>query len=110
MHSVLARMRLERPLESYKVRKEGKLLEFTIVDGDSSQKALEFLGDERQRLKTIEKTPKVEKKAQSRSETSPQQSPELHTRSRSQKSLFEFEETSSDPWSPVLDGSDPNHQ
>ena len=110
MHSVLARMRLERPLESYKVRKEGKLLEFAIVDGDSSQKALEFLEDERQRLKTIEKTPEVEKKSQSRSETSPLQSPELHTRSRSQKSLFEFEETSSDPWSPVLDGSDPNHQ
>ena len=110
MHSVLARMRLERPLESYKVRKEGKLLEFAIVDGDSSQKALEFLEDERQRLKTIEKMPAVEKKEQSRSETSHQQSPELHTRSRSQKSLFEFEETSSDPWSPVLDGSDPNHQ
>ena len=110
MHSVLARMRLERPLESYKVRKEGKLLEFAIVDGDSSQKALEFLEDERQRLKTIEKRPAVEKEAQSRSEISPQQSPELHTRSRSQKSLFEFEETSSDPWSPVLDGSDPNHQ
>ena len=54
MHNVLARMRLETPLGSYKIRKEGKLLDFEIVEGDLRQPALEFLEQEKTRLKSIE--------------------------------------------------------
>ena len=43
MHSVLARMRLETPLGSYKIRKEGKLLELRLLNGETNQPALEFL-------------------------------------------------------------------
>ena len=112
MHSVLARMRLDLPVEAYEMRKEGNLLEFTIVDGDASQSALEFLQYERQRLKSIDeeseekKTEKMEKQEASSSKPTPT----LHTRPRAQKSLFEFEEKSSDPWNPVLDGRDINRQ
>ena len=112
MHNVLARMRLEIPVGSYEVRKEGNLLEFEIVDGDSSRPALEFLKEERLRLKSIEKETKVdasEKNAETSSNDSPK-TPALHTRSRSQKSLFEFGEDAVDPWSPILDGRDINRQ
>ena len=60
MHNVLARMRLEIPVGSYEVRKEGNLLEFEIVDDDSTRPALEFLKEERLRLKSIEKETKVD--------------------------------------------------
>jgi len=112
MHNVLARMRLEIPVGSYEVRKEGNLLEFEIVDGDSSRPALEFLKEERLRLKSIEEETKVdasEKNAETSSNDSPK-TPALHTRSRSQKSLFEFGEDAVDPWSPILDGRDINRQ
>ena len=112
MHSVLARMRLDLPVEAYEMRKEGNLLDFTIVDDDVSQDALEFLQHERQRLKSIEEKPD-EKKTQEVGKieaSSPKQTPTLHTRPRAQKSLFEFEENSSDPWDPVLDGRDINRQ
>ena len=112
MHSVLARMRLDLPVEAYEMRKEGNLLDFTIVDDDVSQDALEFLQHERQRLKSIEEKPD-EKKTQEEGKieaSSPKQTPTLHTRPRAQKSLFEFEENSSDPWDPVLDGRDINRQ
>ena len=99
MHSVLARMRLDLPVEAYEMRKEGNLLDFTIVDDDVSQDALEFLQHERQRLKSIEEKPD-EKKTQEEGKieaSSPKQTPTLHTRPRAQKSLFELEENSSDP-------------
>ena len=112
MHSVLARMRLDLPVEAYEMRKEGNLLEFTIVDGDASQSALEFLQHERKRLKSIEKEPKQKKTEQGEKKeaTASSQSPTLHTRPRAQKSLFEFEENSNNPWNPVLDGRDINRQ
>ena len=87
---------------------EGNLLEFEIVDGDSTRPALEFLKDERLRLKSIERETKVdasEKNAETSSNDSPK-TPALHTRSRSQKSLFDFGEDAADPWSPILDGRD----
>ncbi|CAI8388946.1 MAG: ATP-dependent DNA helicase RecG [Candidatus Poseidoniaceae archaeon] len=112
MHSVLGRMRLEIPLESYKIRKEGKLLEFSIVEGDVTQPALEFLEQEKVRLKSIEKD------SQNASEASMEKqegvktvsAPRLHMRSRSQKSLFDFGNDSNDVWDPVLDGRDINRQ
>ena len=112
MHNVLARMRLETPLGSYKIRKEGKLLDFEIVEGDHRQPALEFLEQEKTRLKSIEPDAERDKQANnenSSSSTSKNQ-PTLHTRARSQKSLFDFEEDTSDPWKPVLDGRDINRQ
>ena len=105
MHNVLARMRLEIPVGSYEVRKEGNLLEFEIVDGDSRRPALEFLKEERLRLKYIEKETKVnasEKNAETSSNDSPK-TPALHTRSPSQKSLVEFGEDAVEPWRPILD-------
>ena len=110
MHSVLARMRLDLPVEAYEMRKEGSLLEFTIHEGETSQGALEFLQNERQRLKSIEKQSekKVIEEKEKKEAITP--SPTLHTRPRAQKSLFEFEENSSDPWNPVLDGRDINRQ
>lgn len=112
MHNVLARMRLETPLGSYKIRKEGKLLDFEIVEGDQRQPALEFLEQEKTRLKSIEPTAEQDKQANSEnSSPSPSNNPPtLHTRPRSQKSLFDFEEDTSDPWKPVLDGRDINRQ
>lgn len=112
MHSVLARMRLETPLGSYKVRKEGKLLEFEIVEGDSTQPALEFLEQEKARLKSIEKEIAEEDESEGGQKSNPKEriTPTLHTRSRSQKSLFDFEEDTTDPWNPVLDGRDINRQ
>ena len=112
MHSVLGRMRLETSLGSYKIRKEGKLLEFSIVDDGSTQAALEFLEQEKVRLKSIEKESEnnsegVKNKSEVVKSTN---SPKLHTRSRSQKSLFDFEEDTSDPWNPILDGRDLNRQ
>ena len=74
--------------------------------------ALEFLKEERLRLKSIEEETKVdasEKNAETSSNDSPK-TPALHTRSRSQKSLFEFGEDAGDPWSPILDGRDINRQ
>jgi len=112
MHSVLARMRLETPLDSYKVRKEGKLLEFVIVEGDSTQPAIEFLEQEKIRLKSIERVDGDEDETKVGQESNPKAGspPTLHTRSRSQKSLFDFEEDTTDPWDPILDGRDINRQ
>ena len=106
MHSVLGRMRLETPLGSYKVRKEGKLLEFSIVEGETNQPALEFLEQEKVRLKSIEKDSQNKSEANSNKKQKGNSTiaPTLHTRSRSQKSLFDFGEDSNDPWDPVLDG------
>ncbi len=112
MHSVLARMRLETPLGSYKVRKEGKLLEFEIVEGDSTQPALEFLEQEKARLKSIEKEIAEEDESEGGQKSNPKEriTPTLHTRSRSQTRLVDFEEDTTDPWNPVLDGRDINRQ
>ena len=112
MHSVLARMRLETPLGSYKIRKEGKLLEFSIVEGETNQPALEFLEHEKVRLKSIEKYSQNNTEADMEKQEGVKTSttPTLHTRSRSQKSLFDFGEDSDDLWSPVLDGRDINRQ
>ena len=112
MHSVLGRMRLETPLGSYKIRKEGKLLEFSIVEGETNQPALEFLEHEKVRLKSIEKYSQNNTEADMEKQEGVKTSttPTLHTRSRSQKSLFDFGEDSDDLWSPVLDGRDINHQ
>ena len=112
MHSVLARMRLETPLGSYKVRKEGEMLEFEIIGDDFKQSALQFLAKERLRLKSIEEDIEDDKNENKTDSSSPKSSkaPTLHTRSRSQKSLFDFEEDNIDPWSPVLDGRDINRQ
>ena len=106
MHSVLGRMRLETPLGSYKVRKEGKLLEFSVVEGETNQPALEFLEQEKVRLKSIEKEAQNKSEANSnkKQKGNSTSAPTLHTRSRSQKSLFDFGEDSNDPWDPVLDG------
>ena len=112
MHSVLGRMRLETPLGLYKIRKEGKLLEFSIVEGERNQPALEFLEQEKLRLKSIEKDSQNNSEANMEKQEGVKTSttPTLHTRSRSQKSLFDFGEDSDDPWSPVLDGRDINRQ
>ena len=112
MHSVLGRMRLETPLGSYKIRKEGKLLEFSIVEGETNQPALEFLEQEKVRLKSIERDTQNNSEAKMEAQEGEKTSiaPTLHTRSRSQKSLFDFGEESDDPWNPVLDGRDINRQ
>ena len=99
-------MRLETPLGSYKIRKEGKLLEFEIVDEEKTQEAIEFLKSERIRLKSIEQEPEHSSDQKETQTLAPSSTPVLHTRSRAQKSLFDFEEDSSDPWNPVLDGRD----
>jgi Fanconi anemia group M protein len=106
MHNVLARMRLETPLGSYKIRKEGKLLEFEIFDEEKTQGAIEFLKSERIRLKSIEQEPENSSKQNETQALAPSSTPVVHMRSRAQKSLFDFEEDSSDPWNPVLDGRD----
>ena len=112
MNSVLARMRLDLPVEAYEMRKEGNLVQFTIHEGDASQSALDFLQHERQRLKSIddESEEKKIKEMEKKEAIASSQTPTLHTRPRAQKSLFEFEENSSDPWNPVLDGRDINRQ
>ena len=112
MHNVLARMRLNKPIDSYVTRKDGNLLDFEIAEGDFRQPALEFLKQERTRLKSIEKETGENKTDQvDKSMSTPKTaSPPLHKRSRSQKSLFDFAEETEDPWSPVLDGRDVNRQ
>ena len=112
MHNVLARMRLNKPIDSYVTRKDGNLLDFEIAEGDFRQPALEFLKQERTRLKSIEQETEENKKDQvDKSMSTPKTaSPPLHKRSRSQKSLFDFAEETEDPWSPVLDGRDVNRQ
>jgi len=68
------------------------------------------LKDERLRLKSIEEVTKEEKIASQEASAKVSKQPDLHTRSRSQKSLFDFEDDSTDPWDPVLDGRDINRQ
>ena len=110
MHNVLARMRLETPIGSFETRKEGNLLEFEVsVDGVKGP-SLTFLKDERLRLKSIEEVTEGEKIASQEATAKVSKQPDLHTRSRSQKSLFDFEDDSTDPWDPVLDGRDINRQ
>ena len=112
MHNVLARMRLNKPIDSYVTRKDGNLLDFEIAEGDFRQPALEFLKQERTRLKSIEQETGENKKDQvDKSMSTPKTaSPPLHKRSRSQKSLFDFADDTEDPWSPILDGRDVNRQ
>jgi len=112
MHNVLARMRLNKPIDSYVTRKDGNLLDFEIAEGDFRQPALEFLKQERTRLKSIEQETGENKKDQvDKSMSTPKTAnPPLHKRSRSQKSLFDFAEETEDPWSPILDGRDVNRQ
>ena len=110
MHNVLARMRLETPIGSFEIRKDGNLLEFEVSVDDIKIPSLTFLKDERLRLKSIEEVAEEEKNASQEATATISKQPELHTRSRSQKSLFDFEEDSTDPWDPVLDGRDINRQ
>ena len=110
MHNVLARMRLETPIGSFETRKEGNLFEFEVSVDDVKGPSLTFLKDERLRLKSIEEFAEDEKIASQEAKTKVSKQPDLHTRSRSQKSLFDFEEDSTDPWDPVLDGRDINRQ
>ena len=112
MHNVLARMRLNKPIDSYVTRKDGNLQDFEIAEGDFRQPALEFLKQERTRLKSIEKETGENKTDHVEKIMSPPKtaSPPLHKRARSQKSLFDFAEETEDPWSPVLDGRDVNRQ
>ena len=112
MHSVLARMRLDIPVGAFEIRKEGKLLDFGIVDGDSKHEALDFLAAERVRLRSIEVKAEndISKNNEGGTSAPPAEKPALHTRSRSQKSLFDFGDDATDPWSPVLDGREINRQ
>jgi Fanconi anemia group M protein len=110
MHNVLARMRLDIPIGSFETRKEGNLFEFEVTMDDVRIPSLKFLEDERLRLKSIESVVEDKDDTLQRATTVTSQQPALHTRSRSQKSLFDFEEDSTDPWDPVLDGRDINRQ
>lgn len=110
MHNVLARMRLDIPIGSFETRKEGNLFEFEVTMDDVRIPSLKFLEDERLRLKSIESVVEDKDDTLQRPTTVTSQQPALHTRSRSQKSLFDFEEDSTDPWDPVLDGRDINRQ
>ena len=110
MHNVLARMRLETSIGSFETRKDGNLLEFEVSVDDIKIPSLTFLKDERLRLKSIEEVAEKEKNASKDATPKISKQPGLHTRSRSQKSLFDFEEDSTDPWDPVLDGRDINRQ
>ena len=110
MHNILTRMRLDIPIESFETRKDGKLLEFQVKEDGKVSSALQFLQDERLRLQSIEQEVEKEKPTSNDDSSMKPKQPKLHTRSRSQKSLFEFEDDSSDPWSPVLDGRDINRQ
>jgi len=110
MHNVLSRMRLETSIGSFETRKDGNLLEFEVSVDDIKIPSLTFLKDERLRLKSIEEVAEEEKNASQEATSTISKQPELHTRSRSQKSLFDFEEDSTDPWDPVLDGRDINRQ
>ena len=77
-----------------------------IVDEEKTQGAIEFLKSERIRLKSIEQELEHSSDQKETQTLAPSSTPVLHTRSRAQKSLFDFEEDSSDPWNPVLDGRD----
>lgn len=110
MHNILSRMRLDIPIESFETRKDGKLLEFQVKEDEIVSSALQFLQDERLRLQSIEQEVEKEKPTSNDDSSMKPEQPKLHTRPRSQKSLFEFEDDSSDPWSPVLDGRDINRQ
>ena len=110
MHNILSRMRLDIPIESFETRKDGKLLEFQVKEGEIVKSGMQFLQEERIRLQSIEQEVEKEKPTSDDDSSMKPKQPKLHTRPRSQKSLFEFEDDSSDPWSPVLDGRDINRQ
>jgi Fanconi anemia group M protein len=115
MHSVLSRMRGITTLTSNRIA-DVSMPQFTVLIGEKSVSAGEFLTSEIARCKSIDKDAKDLEKESKESTNTEQSKPEqkkIYTRSRGQKSLFEFssEEKSADPWKPILDGRDDlNHQ
>ena len=83
---------------------------FSVQIEEKTISADEFLTSERNHYKSIEKTVEVEKETLNESKTvekSKTGEKKIYTRSRGQKSLFEFgSEEKSDPWKPILDGRD----
>lgn len=109
MHSVLGRMRDITTLTSDRIA-DVSLPQFTVkIDADSIS-AGEFLLSEIARCKSIEEDEeesKVEIKDSNKTESSEPKDKKVYTRSRGQKSLFEFGSgEKSDPWKPILDGRD----
>ena len=109
MHSVLGRMRDITTLTSDRIV-DDSLPEFSVNIEDNSLSASEFLVSEIARYKSIEKEIEVSKEVirdSKKMEHSKAEEKKTYTRSRGQKSLFEFgSEEKSDPWKPILDGSD----
>ncbi|MCH1442976.1 MAG: hypothetical protein L7U53_03795, partial [Candidatus Poseidoniaceae archaeon] len=109
MHSVLGRMRDITTLTSDRIA-DLSLPEFTVKLDDNSISAGEFLLSEIARYKSIEEEEedlKEEIKDSNKIESSDPKDKKVYTRSRGQKSLFEFGSgEKSDPWKPILDGRD----
>ncbi len=109
MHSVLGRMRDITTLTSDRIT-DVSLPEFSVKTENESLSAGEFLHSEIARYKSIEEEVKDLKEERNDSERVKSSKPEekkIYTRSRGQKSLFEFgSEEKSDPWKPILDGRD----
>jgi Fanconi anemia group M protein len=109
MHSVLGRMRGITTLTSDRIEDVSMPMFSVQIEGKTTS-AGEFLTSEMNRYKSIEESVEDEKEASSKSnpvEESKAAEKKVYTRSRGQKSLFEFgSEEKSDPWKPILDGRD----
>jgi hypothetical protein len=83
---------------------------FSVKTEEKTISVGEFLNSEIARYKSIEEVVPQTSDADSGSkniDTSTTEEKKIYTRSRGQKSLFEFgSEEESDPWKPVLDGRD----
>jgi Fanconi anemia group M protein len=109
MHSVLGRMRDITTLTSNRVE-DMSMPKFSVKTEEKTISVGEFLNSEIARYKSIEEVVPQTNDADSGSknmDTSTTEEKKIYTRSRGQKSLFEFgSEEESDPWKPVLDGRD----
>jgi Fanconi anemia group M protein len=107
MHSVLGRMRDITTLTSNRVE-DMSMPKFSVKTEEKTISVGEFLNSEIARYKSIEEVVPQTNDADSGSknmDTSTTEEKKIYTRSRGQKSLFEFgSEEESDPWKPVLDG------
>ena len=81
-----------------------------IIDPKKLSEEVEKLKSLQSRIKTLEdqvKDLKEERNDSERVKSSQPEEKKIYTRSRGQKSLFEFgSEEKSDPWKPILDGRD----
>lgn len=109
MHSVLGRMRGITTLTSDRIE-DVSMPMFSVQIEDKTISLGDFLSSEIARNKSIEKDEEAEKETLNESnkvDEDKSAEKKVYTRSRGQKSLFEFgSEEVSDPWKPILDGRD----